>query len=745
MIKNIAQQGAIPQGMSPMAAQKVSLFQNLHSFNSKAVCLSEIERLIKFDTDVKNKSEVYRKMLIAIGKKEADDQVKQKLLPACSVAVLFNGAGRKVQHILSFTGLAFCDIDYVDDVDMAFELIKDDPHTLMVYITVSGNGLRIIYSYAREQSDIHIDSTSWKAAFLKGNSHFSSLVGQPYDNQCADYGHLCGLAHDEHVYVNDNAKPFIITDEEILQANFASGSEKGKPRKEYEPGSFETYIEDVWPKVQDILSKRNLVFQSGHHHDYVMHASFLFNRFGVDLEELLEWAAQEWSDYNDKQRDATIRSCYKKQDEHGTWKLNLSGRKKENSMMTLPEIAEWLQQRYELKYDEVTDMTYCRQKDCPDWKNVDTRTMCTIRRLMAEDSGKRVLKTDVQDVIWSDIAVSAHSVRDYLEALPKWDGTNRVSQLATFIDVEPAQTGQSAEEACELLEWAMHKWLVGNVGMWLRDDVVNHEMLILVGPQGIYKTSFFRHLLPDELKRFYWENNHNTFSSKDDQIALGENCLVEVEEFNITTPKEIGVLKSSLTANNIKERRPYARQREEKHRLAGFCGTCNEQFFLADETGNRRFLCFLVQKIKNPREWDLDYDQLYAQLRDEFLSGFQYWFNYNDEQRMAQQNEEFRLQSDEEMLICTFFRKPQPNESGELMNAANILLYINSGRLGYGLSSKKIGSIMRKLNFKSVHTAKGNFYSVVKIPTGEIQSEIAMGTENKEQENPEIAEGDLPF
>ena len=153
-------------------------------------------------------------------------------------------------------------------------------------------------------------------------------------------------------------------------------------------------------------------------------------------------------------------------------------------------------------------------------------------------------------------------------------------------------------------------------------------MLILVGPQGIYKTSFFRHLLPDELKRFYWENNHNTFSSKDDQIALGENCLVEVEEFNITTPKEIGVLKSSLTANNIKERRPYARQREEKHRLAGFCGTCNEQFFLADETGNRRFLCFLVQKIKNPREWDLDYDQLYAQLRDEFLSGFQYWFNF---------------------------------------------------------------------------------------------------------------------
>jgi hypothetical protein len=475
-------------------------------------------------------------------------------------------------------------------------------------------------------------------------------------------------------------------------------------------------VEEAWPKVEAILAKRNLTFQPGHHHDYVMHASFLFNRFGTDLDELLEWAAQEWSAYNDRQREATIRSCYKKTDEHGTWQLNRSGRKKENAMITLPEIADWLNRYYDLKYDEVADLTYCRLKGGLDWQTVDTRMVCTIRHKMVEETGKHVLKSDVQDVIWSDVATSTHPVRDYLMSLPKWDGVDRVKELASYVTVEPAQIGQSEEEAHETLEWAMHKWLVGNVGMWMNDHVANHEMLVFVGPQGIYKTTFFRHLLPPSLRRFYWENSNNSFSSKDEHIALGENCLVEVEEFDITKPREIGELKSLLTALTIKERKPYARQREEKHRLAGFCGTCNEQNFLSDDTGNRRFLCFLVNRIKHPSEWGLDFDQLYAQLRDEFQSGFRYWFNHEEEQRMELQNDAFRLESDEEMLICTHFRKPVGDEPCELLNSATIAQRINGGRLGYGLSSKKVGSVMKRLRFRLVHNTKGNFYAVVEIP-----------------------------
>ena len=449
MIDNFNPQGKQNVNTETIVTSPVfNLFKNLCSYNSKQIAFDELERLVRYDADVKDKSAAYISMKNVVGKKEADDQVKQKLLPAVSVAVLFNGSGKQAQHILGFTSLAFSDIDHIDDVDVAFKLVIADPHTLMAYKTVGREGLRVIYKYVREQPDVHIDSVSWKAAFQKGNSHYASLTGQEYDNQCADYTHLCGLAHDENVYVNKNAEPFVITDEEILQANFAAGFESGKPRKLYPTGTSTTSVEEAWPKVKAMLEKKNMTFSPGHHHDYVAHASFIFNRFGTDLEELLEWAAEEWADYDARQREATICSCYKMTDEHGTWKLR---KQSQNSgrleMINLPEIEVWLKARYDLKYDDVTDKTYYRQKEQDTWVALDDRETCTIRRRIATDTGKRVLKSDVQDVLWSDTSILVHPVRDYLNGLPKWDGTDRVALLASNVIVEPAQAGQNAEEA----------------------------------------------------------------------------------------------------------------------------------------------------------------------------------------------------------------------------------------------------------------------------------------------------------
>lgn len=98
-------------GNSPEIAQKVniaaakpmkvSLFKCLSSSASKAVDFDEeIERMVRYDGDVEDKTKAYRTVLHAVGKKEADEQIKGKVMPACSIAVLFNGVGKQVQHIL---------------------------------------------------------------------------------------------------------------------------------------------------------------------------------------------------------------------------------------------------------------------------------------------------------------------------------------------------------------------------------------------------------------------------------------------------------------------------------------------------------------------------------------------------------------------------------------------------------------------------------------------------------------------
>ncbi|MBQ3630084.1 MAG: hypothetical protein II949_02490 [Prevotella sp.] len=860
------------------STQKVSLFKNLQSIPSVTTELKEVLRLVKYDSGVKGATEIYRKMKAVLGKDKADEEVKSSKMPAISVAVIFDGIGRKADHITAFTGLALVDLDHIADddddnraatIEAVRQKIMADPHTLMCYVTASGNGFRILYRYqrvtttpsgrrskAKATSDIQLTAASWPVAFQKGNRYFTELTGHAYDAQCGDYSRLCGLAHDELVYVNWAAEPFVITDDEMLTANFNAKGKKGKPRHDDPTGTHTTSAEQAWPRVEQELQRRQIVYQSGHHHDYVMHAAFLMNRYGVDLDELLVWAAQEWSDYDSRQRESTIRSCYRKTDDHGTWRLNRQGRKgKETSMITLPEIREWLQKRMEVSHNLLTDQLMfkllaksSKKKNATPrppanasgasasqalqpssvspqgregldetWHILDERTVCSIRSQMAKDTDKRVLKNDVMDVLHSDFARLYHPVREYIDALPPWDGKDRVKELCSHVtEVSPSpsegnvtptpipspregslysssvgregslysssvgdtaskgnqtsqppsgspqrreglgeafcnQTSPPSEglgEARNYFHWALHKWLVATVATWMYDDIVNHEIFVIIGAQGIYKTTFFRHLLPPQLRMYFWENAHNSFASKDDHLAFAENCLSEIEEIDMQNPRDISELKALATSEKVKERRPYARFSEEKPRLASLCGSGNQQHFLSDDTGNRRWLCFLVTHIDDPRTWDIDYEQLYAQLRDELRQGFRYWFNQDEQRIVEQQNQAFRIESDEEQLIRSRLRPPRTGEKITLMNAASICQFINGGIVGRGLSTRKVSVIMAKLGFNKVHTMQGNFFEVYQIPADQIQATLAMTNdtnENNKNAAPTSVEENLPF
>ncbi|MBQ9655292.1 MAG: hypothetical protein IJV38_04650 [Prevotella sp.] len=754
-----------------MIQQKVSLFQCLTSVPSKAVALDEVVRLIRHDSSVASKTEGYRTMAAVLGKEKADEEVKRKLMPAVSVGVLFDGNGRGAANVLGFTGLALCDIDHIgsdDAVEAAFAKAAHDAHTLMAYRTVSGRGLRVVYRYVRVQDEAQANPSpetphaalTWPAAFLKGNAYYAKLVGHDYDTQCGDYSRLCGLAHDASVYVNWEAEPFSVSDDEVLACSFADEKERGKARREYAAGTHRVTAEEAWPRVEQALTRRRMVYQSGHHHDYVMHAAFLMNRYGVDRDELLEWAAREWADYDTRQREATIRSCYKRTQQHGTWRLNRQGRQaKETSMITLPEIHQWLTQHVEVVYNLVTDQTMYRlktpvQPHAPQeaaeaqWTMLDERVLCSMRSQMATDTGKRVLKQDVRDVLNSDFSRLSHPVREYIEALPQWDGTDRVKELCTYVRSKSLSTAceqfARRQGADSYFEWTLHKWLVAMVATWMSDLSSNHTIFVLIGSQGIYKTTFFRHLLPPPLRTYFWENAHNSFATKDDHLALAENCLVEIEEIDLQSASDVSELKALATSQKVKERRPYARFREEKHRLASFCGSGNQEHFLSDETGSRRWLCHKVTSISDPRTWTLHYDQLYAQLYQELRQGFRYWFDTDEQRSVDTQNESFRIESDEEQLIRSRLRPPRVGEKITLMNATMICQLLNGGNVGRGLSSRKVSILMGKLGYKKMHSRQGNFFEVFLIPADKIQAMLAQ-TEPEEHETDTLQEGDLPF
>ena len=713
-----------PSDIKPSEQLRVSIFKSLVSYESKAIRLEDIMWWIRHDESVKQKQETYHNLCYTVSKQKAKEQVKEHMMPAFSVGVLFKGCGRNVTDIAQATGLALCDIDGVDEtkIDNLKSTIISDPHTLICYKTISTKGLRVIYRFVRQEGNqlLHINCEAYPAAWTKGNEYYRELTGWDYDHACSDYSRLSGMAHDPDAYYNPDAEPFTISDQEMLAAsNEAAPAEPGKPRKVFEVGSQHAEPKIAWLSVQRLLSHRGLSYTIGHRHDYMVQASYLFCRFGVDNDELNTWAEQEWSDMPQQERNDVISHCYKNaQNEFGTWRINHSskGSNAKRALISTTEIRAWLEDHYRVYYNLVTDQNVFSNKSEPgELQILDEREIETMRCEIEQDTGKRALPRDVQSVLKSNYAKLWHPVRSYFNALDEWDGVDRVAQLAAYVTVEPTLPNMSPEKAQEYFQWALHKWLVGMVATCMSDHQRNEQILAFIGKQGVYKTNFFRYLLPPALRQYFWENNHNSFSLKDDKLALTEFCIADIEEIEAFIDRDTAELKSLVSAYYIKERRVYAKFRTPKPRLASFCATGNTQRFLTDLTGNRRWFCFLINHIEKPWEWDIDYQQLYAQLRDEYLQGFQFWLEKPEENRLKRFNEPFRVISREEELINARLAKPRGNLPFKRMSATLIAIYLSGGYVNAQLNIKKISEIMRHHQFRSTNIHGVEYYHVVEI------------------------------
>ena len=754
---------------------KFSLFGSLKGTESKVVSVDEIIRLIKHDDSVAQKTDLYRQMAQNVSRETAKKEIKEKVMPAFSVGVVFKSYGRKLSDVEYATGLALCDLDKTpsnspclggeQEREEVRRRICQDPHTFLCYRTISGEGFRILYRFVRE-GNRHLNCEVYPAAFKKGNDYFQELTGCEYDKACRDVVRLSGLAHDAEVYYNPDSEPFVITDNEFLTESLSNApSEPGRPRKMYEVDSQHATPEEAWQRVQQMLTQWGMSYTPGSRHDYILHAAGLFNRFGADQDALCEWAAQEWGDLSEKERRDVISFCYRRKEEHGIWRLaQSSGKGRKNALLSTTEIRSWLSERCQVCYNVVTDQTMYRRfmvhgegfmvhgegfmvHGEGEYELIDERVVESMRCQMEADTRKRVLTKDVLSVLNSDFSVLIHPIRDYIHQLAPWDGKDRVHELATHLVVEPVIDGQSPEEAQQDIEWALHKWLVAMVATWMDDKQANHQVFTLIGEQGIYKSTFFRHLLPQPLRGYSWENAHNSFAAKDDKLAIAENCLVEIEEIEAIEGRQMAELKALVTAESINERRPYALFRKLKPRLASFCASGNEQRFLTDQTGNRRWLCFKVSHIDDPRQWNMDYEQLYAQLREEYQQGFQFWFDKWEERRVERLNEPFRLISTEEQLIGARLRKPFKNEKPQYMSAAMISVFIGGGHLSSLISTRKVGTVMRKMGFSWTHRMDGDYFKVIEIPYQDVQNYLG-SSKTTDAETSKLADNEqfaLPF
>ena len=156
------------------------------------------------------------------------------------------------------------------------------------------------------------------------------------------------------------------------------------------------------------------------------------------------------------------------------------------------------------------------------------------------------------------------------------------------------------------------KWFVGMLASAGGRNVVNNVVLVLIGEQGTYKSTFFAKLLQPELRQYFMVKTDNTVLNKDDRLQLAKNMLICLEEIDALSVKELNQLKAMITMPVIKDRPAYARNYVNLPRIASLCATGNNECFLNDPTGSRRYVCCEVESLIDT-DTPVPYQQMYAQ------------------------------------------------------------------------------------------------------------------------------------
>ncbi len=225
---------------------------------------------------------------------------------------------------------------------------------------------------------------------------------------------------------------------------------------------------------------------------------------------------------------------------------------------------------------------------------------CTVKRVWTDndDSGLRHYLEKVYHItgekrIFDACSLSCHkhsfnAVKNYLEALPAWDGVPRLDTL--FCDYLGAEDNSYVRAAAR-------KSFTAAVARVMRPGVKYDTMPILAGRQGLGKSTLLR-----TLGGQWFSDSLAVFEGKEACEMIQGVWINEVGELNGLNRAETNAVKQFLSKVEDIFREPYGRRTAVYPRRCVFFGTTNENEFLRDKTGNRRFWpidCGVKPAVKN--------------------------------------------------------------------------------------------------------------------------------------------------
>ena len=347
------------------------------------------------------------------------------------------------------------------------------------------------------------------------------------------------------------------------------------------------------------------------------------------------------------------------------------------------------------------------------WREMTKHDINSIVCHCAQEYDANITSREVMTALQSDLIPDVHPLREYVLSCGEWteEQPDWIDWVAQQVTVKPLGDEAKGDKARGEGLWrgCFKKWFVAMVASWMKDEVVNHQVLVLIGKQGIFKTTWLEHLIPPHLRAYACKLANSNDLNKDERLRIAEFGLISLDEIDSMNNRELNQLKSVITATDVNERAAYAYTKERRVRLASFCASGNRRDFLTDITGNRRWLPFEVESIQNPFYTLLPYERMYAQawaLAQDPL--FSYWFDLDEIEVLEEHNQHFRDESNEEQLLPILFDVPAEGR-GEFMTTAQISeRLVTYGNIKKPMALSRLGMVLGTAGFKATKRKIGN-------------------------------------